>query len=129
MRIGIDAVSTGRVRRLLEASERARDRIFTRSEISYCESRGRKRFEHYAARFAAKEAALKAMGCGWRGDLRFCEIEVYVGPLGAPELRFSDRIAHRLTGLRIRHAGVSLTHDAERAVAVVCLEHGMWADD
>jgi holo-[acyl-carrier protein] synthase len=70
--IGVDVCDVGRIRRALEASTgaRFRARVFTLAEQAYCEARGRARFASYAARFAAKEAAMKALGTGWSAGVR-----------------------------------------------------------
>jgi len=66
VRCGVDIIEIERIRRSLEELGSFRDRVFTGHEISWCESRNRARYESYAARFAAKEAVLKALGTGWR---------------------------------------------------------------
>src|ERR1700751_4387051 len=76
---GVDMIEVERVERALtrpRTGERFRDRVYTEREIAYCESRGQPRYQSYAARFAAKEAAMKAMGTGWNRDVGWSEIEV-----------------------------------------------------
>src|SRR5260370_17743267 len=76
---GIDLIEVERVQRALErplTGVRFRQRVFTEGEIAYCESRGRARFQSYAARFAAKEAAMKALGTGWNRNVGWQDIEV-----------------------------------------------------
>ena len=86
--IGSDLIE---ISRFTEAGERHGDRfyhrLFTSEEIAYCESRGRPG-EHYAARFAAKEAALKALGLGWSGGVTWLDVEVIRGEKGPPAIRF-----------------------------------------
>ena len=76
---GIDAIEVDRIERALlreGTGERFRARVFTEGEIKYCEARGVPRYQSYAARFAAKEAAMKAMGTGWNRNVGWSEIEV-----------------------------------------------------
>lgn len=112
---GVDVVDTGRFRRLLDLREPDLcARVFTPAEISA--SRGE--VERLAARFAAKEAAAKALGTGV-GPVAWRDVEVRTGPTGRPSLRLSGRaraLAHRR---RLSRWTVSLTHDGGRAVAVV----------
>src|SRR5271169_3005381 len=77
---GIDMIEVDRVRAAIEREKtgaRFRQRVFTQGEIAYCESRGRARFQSYAARFAAKEATMKALGTGWNRHVGWQDIEVF----------------------------------------------------
>jgi len=117
--IGIDIVEVERIRAALEQSrtgERFRARVFTPGEVAYC-SRRRNAHESYAARFAAKEAMMKAFGraVGWR------EIEVVRGE-GAPTIRLNGRAAERAAALGIRRIHLSLSHTATLAAAYVITE-------
>lgn len=87
------------------------ERLYTPQEVAYCESH-KNRFERYAGRFAAKEAAMKALGTGWRHGIRWRDIEVMREPGGKPTLRlegvareFADRLGVRRTSLTITHSG------------------------
>lgn len=120
--IGIDQVEIARLRALLERwPERARDRLFTGRERRTCESRARPA-ECYAARFAAKEACLKALGTGWRGSLSWTEIEMTSGPRGRPVLRLSGAAREKARDVGAASLHVSCTHDGGMAAAVVVLE-------
>ena len=119
--IGIDVVEVARIRKALErAPDRFRRRVFTEAEVAYCEAR-RDPYPHYAARFAAKEAAMKALGTGWAGGIAFPEIEVVREPSGRPGLRLHGRARERLACRGGRHVLVSLSHGREYAVAQVLL--------
>jgi len=97
-------------------------RVFTSAEIVYCESRPRK-YTHYAARFAAKEAAFKALGRGWpHGGLSWTEIEVLPAEGGRPDLHLYGAAEQRAHSLGVRKAHVSLSHTDETALAEVILE-------
>ncbi len=119
--IGTDIIEVRRVERALQRTKRLKERVFTEREIAYCESRG-KSAQHFAARFAAKEAFLKAMGTGWQGGHRFDEIEIVNNEQGKPEVVVSGRVRafcqrNGITGLH-----VSLSHIRDLAKAIVVLE-------
>ncbi len=95
--------------------------IFTDNEIEYCEGKARKA-EHYGVRFAAKEAALKALRCGWRDGLGFCEIEVLDDELGQPRVVVHGRVKALFEQEGIRQASISLSHSKANAIAIVILE-------
>ena len=119
-RIGVDLVDVGRFTRLLERrGSDLRDRVFTTHELRDC--RGAP--ERLAGRFAAKEAAAKALGTGI-GPIGWRDIEVRTGPRGAPSIRLHGRAATLAHRLGLAHWAVSLSHDADRAVAVVVAERG-----
>jgi holo-[acyl-carrier protein] synthase len=120
--IGIDIVEVGRMRATLARTPRFVARVFTEAERAYCAGRGAAAAQHYAARFAAKEAALKALGTGWRGGIGWQDVEVVSNDAGAPTLVF-HREARRLlqqTGADTVH--LTLSHTAEHAIAQVILE-------
>ena len=118
--IGIDLCEVGRVERLLESDrERFVRRIFGDRERDYCDSRRRPAI-NYAARFAAKEAFLKALGTGWR--LGWRQVEVVRGPSGRPDLSLSGPAAAAAAHRGVRRIHLTLTHTAEIAAAVVVLE-------
>ncbi|HWP59868.1 MAG TPA: holo-ACP synthase [Candidatus Acidoferrales bacterium] len=122
--LGIDLIEVPRIRAALEdpkIGRRLRERVFTDKEIAYCEKRRRKH-ESYAARFAAKEAVMKALGHGWGAKLAWRDIEVVNAPGGAPRITLY-RAARRLAEERgIRRLAVSLTHTEEHAMAFVIAE-------
>ena len=119
---GVDIVEVERVRAALERfGERFLKRIFTPAEIRYCDSK-KNRAERYAARFAAKEAAFKALGTGWNQGVAWCEVEVGHTPGGRPTLCFTGRAAQHAAHLGMQRASLSLTHTQEQAMAQVILE-------
>ncbi len=119
--IGIDIVEIARIERVFgNFPQRFRERVFTEEEIHYSEAR-RNRFEEYAARFAAKEAAMKALGTGWRRGIAFRNIEVVNEASGKPNLLFSGRASEILNELGGTASFVSLTHSEAYAVAQVIL--------
>ncbi|MBN2536725.1 holo-ACP synthase [candidate division WOR-3 bacterium] len=117
--IGIDLVEVARVRRALERyPERFRDRVFTPSEVAFCEGLADK-YPSYAGRFAAKEAFSKALGTGLRGAIGWREIEVLDNERTRPGIAVSGRAA-ALLGDRKVH--LSITHLKDHASAVVLIE-------
>jgi holo-[acyl-carrier protein] synthase len=121
--LGIDIAEPARVRAAAERyGWRFLERVFTEKEIAYCE-RKRNKWERYAARFAAKEAAFKALGIGWRRGVRWQEVEVTNLASGQPTLAFSGRAQEFARRLGVRNVSLSLTHTEQHAFAQVILEN------
>lgn len=119
---GIDLCEVPRIRASIERyGRRFLDRVFTAAEIAFVESKAN-RYERYAARFAAKEAGMKAIGTGWRKGVRFRDFEVANMPSGKPTLRFHGEAAEFASRLGVRRVTVSLTHTATQGIAFVILE-------
>ncbi|MGD0999903.1 MAG: holo-ACP synthase [Candidatus Brocadiia bacterium] len=122
--VGLDVVEVARVRASVRRSgERFSQRVFTPAEIAYCAGRARK-FEHLAARFAAKEATLKALGTGITGWASLQEVEVVHDAAGRPEIRLRGGVLRRARSLGLKAAHLSISHTAGVAAAVVVLEGG-----
>lgn len=120
--VGLDVVETARVARALaNYGARFAERVFTAVELADCAGRA-DRVEALAARFAAKEACLKALGTGWITGLSLRHVEVSKGKDGAPELRLYDAAAERMAERGARRIHVSLSHQPGLAAAVVILE-------
>jgi len=98
------------------------ERLFTPAEVAYCESH-KNRFERYAARFAAKEAAMKALGTGWTRGVRWRDIEVVRAPGGKPTLRLEGAAKEIAQGLGVRNISLSITHSGNLALAEVIFEN------
>ena len=119
---GIDIAEVPRIREVIARhGERFLKRIFTEGEIQYCESKAN-RVERYAARFAAKEAGMKAIGTGWNHGVRWRDIEVARKPGGRPTLLLHGKAAEFAAKLGATNIALSLTHTAEQAFAQVILE-------
>ena len=119
--IGIDLARIPRLRRVVERwNERFLRRVFTEQEIAYCRRR-RDPIPHFAARFAAKEAALKALGTGLRMGVRWRELEVRRERGEAPTMVLTGRCRAIALAKGARRVLVSLTHDGEYAFAQVML--------
>lgn len=120
--IGIDMIWVRRVRNALEHyGDQYLEEVFTAEERSYCESSSDPA-QGYAARFAAKEACMKAFGTGWSGGLEWTQIAVRNLPNGAPELRLSGAAEAVAREKGVGRCLVSLTHTPELAIAEVLLE-------
>ena len=96
--------------------------MFTATEQAYCESKGAAAAQSYAARFAAKEAFLKALKTGWRGKITWHDIEVINDAEGVPSLNITGEAARLLEKLGAAHIHVSISHTTEHAIAEVILE-------
>jgi holo-[acyl-carrier protein] synthase len=121
--IGIDAIEVARIRAALDnkrTGARFRERVFTEEEIAYC-SRRRNGHESFAARFAAKEATMKALGHGFGQGIGWREIEVVRGD-GPPAVRLSGAARKYADALGVRRVHLSLTHTADLAIAYVIAE-------
>lgn len=120
--VGVDLAEVHRIRASFERfGARFRDRVYTPLEIAYCERKANKH-ERYAARFAAKEAGMKAIGTGMRGGVRWQDFEVTNLPSGKPTLRFHGKAAEYAERLGVTNIALSMTHTAETALAHVILE-------
>jgi holo-[acyl-carrier protein] synthase len=119
---GVDIAEVPRIRESIERfGERFLHRVFTDGEIEYCQRKA-SRFESYAARFAAKEAGMKALGTGWSHGVRWRDIEV-VRPNGQrPTIQFHGQAAVFAGKLGVRNIALSITHTREQALAHVILE-------
>jgi holo-[acyl-carrier protein] synthase len=119
---GVDLAEVPRIRASIERfGARFIERIYTPAEIAYVERKAN-RWERYAARFAAKEAGMKAIGTGWRHGVRWQDFEVANLPSGKPTLRLYGVAARVAENLGVRNVSLSLTHTAELGMAHVILE-------
>jgi holo-[acyl-carrier protein] synthase len=120
--LGIDIAEVHRVKAAIERhGQRFLKRIYTDAEIRYCESKANK-FERFAGRFAAKEAAMKAIGTGWKGGVAWREFEVTREPSGRPTVHFHGKAAEFAQRLGARRASLSISHTEQQAIAQVILE-------
>ncbi len=120
--IGIDIIEITKLRRAVERSgDRFLVRVFTEDEVRFCMAR-RDPYQHLAARFAAKEAAMKALASGWGKGISWKDIEVIPGKEGAPLLECSGEARRHLKKLGGRSIHVSLSHQRSIACASVIIE-------
>src|SRR5271154_6658857 len=119
---GIDIAEVPRIAAsIARFGDRFIRRIFTEGEIRYCDAKAN-RVERYAARFAAKEAAMKAIGTGWSHGVAWRDVEVCRQPGGRPTLAFHGKAAEVAAKLGAVHIALSLSHTEEYAIAQVILE-------
>ena len=119
---GIDIAEVERIERsIARFGGRFKERVFTADEIRYCESKANKA-ERYAARFAAKEAGMKAIGTGWSRGVNWRDIEVRRLPGGRPTIVFHGKAGELFAKLGGVRAHLSITHTKESAMAYVILE-------
>lgn len=119
---GIDIAEVPRIAESIERfGDRFIQRVFTNGEIQYCDSKAN-RTERYAARFAAKEAAMKALGTGWNHGVRWRDVEVYREPGRRPTIRFHGKAAEFATKMNAKNVSLSISHTKEQAIASVILE-------
>jgi holo-[acyl-carrier protein] synthase len=119
---GIDIAEVPRIEAsIARFGDRFLQRIFTEAEIRYCESKANQ-VERYAARFAAKEAAMKAIGTGWNHGVTWRDVEVCRQPGGRPNIAFHGKAAEFAAKLGAVHVALSLSHTKEYAIAQVILE-------
>ena len=119
---GVDLCEVERIKSAIERhGRRFLDRVFTAGEIAYSERKANL-YERYAARFAAKEAGMKALGTGWRGGVAWRDFEVSNLPSGRPTLQFHGKAAEFAKKLGVANISLSLTHTAVQAMAIIILE-------
>jgi len=116
---GVDLVTIDRVAKSLSTyGDRFRERVFTPAEAAYCDD-SRKPAQHFAARFAAKEAVLKALGTGWSRGIAWTDIEVVLLPSGAPTVRITGQAAEIASASGITGWFLSISHTDGVAMASV----------
>ncbi|SRR5260221_13135244 len=119
--VGIDMVDVDRIAVKISKEAGFRELVFSPGEIGYCETKKNK-FEHYAARFAAKEAFFKALGTGWPEGTAFNEVEITCNESGRPDLHLLGNTREELAPLKIIKILVSLSHIKTMASAIVIIE-------
>ena len=119
---GVDLCEVPRIKDAIgRHGRRFVERVFTEREIAYAESKANS-FERFAARFAAKEAGMKALGTGWRRGVSWHDFEVANLPSGRPTLRLHGKAAEIAKELGVTNIALSLTHTKEQALAIVTFE-------
>jgi holo-[acyl-carrier protein] synthase len=119
---GVDLCEVGRIKdAITRHGRRFLERIYTDREIAYAERKAN-RYERYAARFAAKEAGMKALGTGWHGGVRWRDFEVINLPSGRPTLQVHGKAAEYAQKLGVANISLSITHTSSQAMALVILE-------
>jgi holo-[acyl-carrier protein] synthase len=120
--MGVDLAEVERLRAAIERrGDKFLKRVYTAKERAYCE-RSRNKYERYAGRFAAKEAAMKALGTGWRRGVRWVDLEVMREPGGRPTLALHGQAKKIAERLGVKHMAISITHTDSLAFAQVIFE-------
>jgi holo-[acyl-carrier protein] synthase len=120
--LGIDIAEVGRVKAAIERyGETFLRRVYTANERQYCE-RFKNKYERYAGRFAAKEAAMKALGTGWSRGVRWVDVEVVREKGGRPTLKLAGEAANVASRLNVKNIALSITHTSDQAFAQVVFE-------
>ena len=120
--IGIDVAEVKRIAEVIESQgERFLKRVFTRDEVAYCQQ-FRNKYERFAGRFAAKEAAMKALGTGWSRGVRWVDVEVVRHRGRRPTLELKGEARKIADGLGVKNIALSITHTVEQAIAQVIFE-------
>ena len=122
-KVGTDLVEVSRIENLLRENEALQQRVFTQAELRYSQ-RKHYPFQHFAARFAAKEAVFKALGSGLSGDLDWRDVEVCNERSGKPVLRLSGATGIKANDLGVVDSFVSMSHTEQYAIALVFLVVG-----
>lgn len=120
--IGIDIIEVYRIRETIERTPRFVERVYTERERIYCDNKGAAAAQSYAARFAAKEAFLKALKTGWRGKITWHDMEVLNDDQGVPRLEISGEARQILEKTGANKIHLSISHTTEHATAQVILE-------
>jgi holo-[acyl-carrier protein] synthase len=121
--MGIDVAEVSRIREVIESQkERFLHRVYTENEIAYCEQ-FRNKYERYAGRFAAKEAAMKALGTGWSRGVRWVDVEVVRQRGGRPTISLQGEARKIADALGVKNIAISITHTADQAIAQVIFEN------
>ena len=121
--LGLDIAETDRIEAAITRHGAPfLERVYTPLEVAYCESHKNK-FERYAARFAAKEAAMKALGTGWRRGVRWRDIEVTRDPSGKPTLSLEGAAGEIAGQLGVKNIALTITHSGNLALAQVIFEN------
>src|SRR5688500_9724943 len=117
--IGIDIIEVYRIRETMTRTPRFAERVFTETERAYCDGKGAAAYQSYAARFAAKEAFLKALKTGWRGKITWLDIEVLSDGDGVPSLNIRNEAARLMEQMGATTVHISISHTVDHAVAQV----------
>jgi holo-[acyl-carrier protein] synthase len=119
--IGTDIIEVSRMERHMKANSGLREKLFTAREQAYADNKATT-YQHYAARFAAKEASFKALGTGYRYGMAFHEIEVVNDELGKPIIHTHGKVKEYIENEGVQHIHLSISHVKEMASAFVVLE-------
>jgi len=120
MYVGIDIIEIKRIERLFSANEGFLRKIYTEKEVEYCKPKKNK-YQHFAARFATKEAMFKALGTGWVGKMKWTDIELLNDENGRPYVNLYGSVKELADKKQIDDIAVSISHCQDYAIAQVLL--------
>jgi len=121
--IGIDITEVNRIEQLAEEHEQFLARVYTKREINYC-NRKKNKYQHFAARFAAKESVLKALGVGWSQEIKWTDIEIVNDLNGRPRINTYGVVKRMMEQREIKEILISLSHISQYAIASAQLVKG-----
>ncbi len=121
--IGIDIAEVDRIEKLAEKHEQFLTRVYTEREIGYCNKK-RNKYQHFAARFAAKESVLKALGVGWSQEIKWTDIETVNESSGRPRINTYGAVKRFVEQKGVKEILISLTHTSRYAIASAQLVKG-----
>jgi len=120
MNCGTDIIEIGRIKDAIEKNgDIFLNKIYTENEIKYCEKHNAAKYQHYAARFAAKEAVAKFLGTGFIGEFDWKEIEILNNEFGKPEVILKGRALDFFKSLKYKEIAISMSHCKEYATSMV----------
>lgn len=119
--VGTDIVDVERIKRSVERNDRFKSMVYSEAEVKYCE-KNKPNYQSYAGKYAAKEAFMKAVGTGWRGELAFNEIEILNDEMGKPFINIVGKSKQELTDIGSWHIHLSVSHTSKQAVAFCVIE-------
>ena len=119
--IGVDIIDVARIKKMVEKNKGFVEKVFTQTEISYCRDKYRQEV-HFAGRFAAKEAFLKAVGTGLRGAMAWTDISVVNNELGKPAISLTGKTLENFKKNKFQTIQLSISHTREYAVAFVIIQ-------
>ena len=117
---GIDIAEVSRLKKAIEKSESFKEKVFTQLENDYCESK-KSMYQSYAARFAVKEAFLKALGTGWSNGIAWKDIETVNDANGKPTVVLYAKAKELFESLGLKEIHVSISHTKDIAIASVII--------
>lgn len=118
---GVDIIEISRIKTAIEKDNKFIKKIFSEKEIEYCESKVKKA-QHYAARFASKEAFFKAIGTGWRKGMSWTDISIENNELGKPDIKLTGETLKYFNKSGYKSITLSISHSKEYAVGFVIVE-------
>jgi holo-[acyl-carrier protein] synthase len=118
---GVDIIEISRIKTSIEKDNGFINKVFSEKEIEYCETKAKKA-QHYAARFASKEAFFKALGTGWRNGMSWTEISIINDKLGKPDIKLTGETLKYFNKSGYKSITLSISHSKDYAIGFVIIE-------